>query len=181
MTSTSRFILAILIIGGALLIARLTERPMENQTFSDAPVLREMPNFKVVDLKGQDWVAMEHIQHDAPILIHFWGTWCAPCEEEFPGLIQFIKEIKNRSQLRVVLVAVQDKEVEVRKFLDEKKLDIPLDVDIVIDASGDAQKLFNTVKVPETYLFNSKFQTLRKFIGPQRWEGPEFIDFFKSL
>lgn len=181
MNATHRLILSILVVAGSFFWAWITQRPLENKTFSGAPVLREMPNFKAVNLAGKEWMAQDYIQKNAPILIHFWGTWCAPCEEEFPGLIQMIKDIKVKSQVQVVLIAVKDKEVDVRKFLDEKKFSIPEDVFILLDSTGDVQKMFNTIKVPETYLFSSNFQTLRKFVGPQNWVAPDFIEYFKSI
>ncbi|HEU4595143.1 MAG TPA: TlpA disulfide reductase family protein [Pyrinomonadaceae bacterium] len=42
-----------------------------------------------------------------PLLVNFWATWCAPCREEFPDLVQ-IREQFAADRLDFVLVSLDD-------------------------------------------------------------------------
>ncbi len=42
-----------------------------------------------------------------PLLVNFWATWCVPCREEFPDLVE-IREQYDESRLDFVLVSLDD-------------------------------------------------------------------------
>ena len=57
-----------------------------------------------------------------PLLINFWATWCKPCVEEMPSLIQ---EVKNHEadSLQLILVSLDDKEnypVKLQDFIRDR-------------------------------------------------------------
>src|SRR5436190_20066048 len=54
------------------------------------------------------------------VLVNVWGTWCAPCRAEFPGLMQVARELRPEG-LRVVLVSADFDESlpKAREFLAE--------------------------------------------------------------
>jgi len=39
------------------------------------------------------------------IVMHFWGTWCPPCREEFPEYVQLLKAYKGHPQVRFLTVS----------------------------------------------------------------------------
>lgn len=53
----------------------------------------------------------------AVFILHFWGTWCEACRDEFPSLIAFAKQYPD---LQIAAVAWGDSPAEVQLFL--KKL-----------------------------------------------------------
>ena len=56
-----------------------------------------------------------------PLLVNFWATWCAPCREEFPDLVQ-IRRQYGAERLDFVLVSLDDPsdiETAVPQFLSE--------------------------------------------------------------
>lgn len=61
-----------------------------------------------------------------PLLINFWATWCEPCREEFPDLVQINSEYAGR--IDFVTISLDDlAEInrDVPKFLAEMKAEMP--------------------------------------------------------
>lgn len=61
-------------------------------------------------------------------VLEFWATWCTPCKQNIPHLIEFNKKYKEKG---VQLVALsQDKSVDlVSRFVQDKKISYPVAVD----------------------------------------------------
>ena len=59
-----------------------------------------------------------------PLVLNFWATWCGPCVTEMPLLDRFSKE-RAASGWRVLALAI-DKEEQVRKFVAERSLTLPV-------------------------------------------------------
>ena len=57
---------------------------------------------RLVDLdgKGVDVSTLPPV-----VVLHFWATWCEPCMEEFPRLVQFAKGLDAR---KVAVIAVSE-------------------------------------------------------------------------
>lgn len=61
-----------------------------------------------------------------PLLINFWATWCIPCREEFPDLVEIDKEFKG--EIDFITISLDDlAEInrDVPKFLAEMKASMP--------------------------------------------------------
>ena len=112
-------------------------------------------------------------------LVHFWATWCAPCEVEFPELVELINSMKDRNDLRFAIVSVNDDDKKVKKFLSKFEFKNK-NVVLLKDSENNYQK-FGTYKLPESFLFNSNSQTLRKFEGQQAWSQNTIVNYFNSL
>lgn len=99
------------------------------------------------------------------LFVHFWATWCGPCEAEFPKLEKLVSESKSKN-IKFLFVAVNDKVKDIKKFL---KRFPGLDVQIVIDQDFIHQSHFGTYKLPETFLFDKNGQIIKKFTGAKNW------------
>lgn len=58
------------------------------------------------------------------MLVNFWATWCAPCREEIPLLVDFQERYGSRG-LQVVGVAI-DNRGNVAEFSDQMRINYPL-------------------------------------------------------
>lgn len=146
----------------------------------DVPILKALPSasFQSLEKVVIDTKLLQEKGYKA-IYVHFWGTWCAPCEAEFPSLIKFTKALENDNVV-FLLVAENDEEMKVRKFLKEKAPELPSNVQVVLD-NGQLLPEFGTVKVPETYLFNGKGVALKKYVGSFDWEDSQRIQELNTL
>tara|TARA_B100000767_G_scaffold64989_1_gene61314 strand:+ start:394 stop:909 length:516 start_codon:yes stop_codon:yes gene_type:complete len=92
-------------------------------------------------------------------LINFWASWCSPCREEHPLLIQLSKE-KN---LKLLGVNFKDKKKQAEIFL--KELGNPYDF-LAKDEQGKNSVKFGIYGIPESILVSKDLMILKKFIGP---------------
>lgn len=125
----------------------------------------------------------EFVGKDEFLFVHFWATWCAPCEIEFPELVELIQILKNNPKIKFALVAVNDDLTKVKKFLAKYKLDYQKIQQqlLILEDKGTEFNKFGTYKLPETLLFDSKKSTVRKFTGQQAWSQRHLVDYFNSL
>lgn len=143
-------------------------------SYSQALVLKELPSFTVYTLDNQKVpVNIGAIGAAKGVFIHLWGTWCGPCEQEMPLFLAYADKVKSKG-IKFYLVAVGDEVNNVKKFL-RKFPSIPENVIIALDNDNTVMDLFGTLKVPETFLFNSSGKHVNKFVGPQEWTQESYV------
>ncbi len=108
------------------------------------------------------------------VLLNFWASWCAPCLEELPSLLELHHQMPN---LTILGVSIDDDPTAYSSFLVQHHVDFIT----VRDADESAPKLFHTDMWPETYVIDRKGIIRSKFVGPQNWTSPEMLSFLKSL
>jgi len=74
------------------------------------------------------------------LLVNFWATWCAPCVEEFPDLVNTWRMYRKRPfQLVTVSVNYPDEEKAARAFLESQKSSARNLIPAVMDPSAVVQ------------------------------------------
>ena len=142
--------------------------------FSSA-ILKKVPDVKLENVYTGELVSFKDLKRRKNIFVHFWATWCGPCEVEFPGLMQLTKTAQVSSQNLFVFVAVNDDKKKVKKFLDRFKAKGNPDIYLLIDNEGLTEEKFGVFKLPETFVFNSLTGDVKhKFTGPQEWTSNHF-------
>jgi thiol-disulfide isomerase/thioredoxin len=129
------------------------------------------PSFALND--GTDSVDLSKLRGKV-VVLNFWASWCPPCLEELPTLI----ELQHRMpQIDVIAVSTDEDQAAYRKFLKEHQVDLKT----VRDGSQRVSSLYGTFRYPETYVIDRKGILRRKFIGPQTWTSPEIMDYLARL
>lgn len=179
MGSPVRRLFTILLGTLVLLGYSLYEKSLVEEYFSksDAYVLKVLPKSKVSLLNVPDeQVSVTSYLEDSKttgLYIHFWATWCGPCEKELPEFVKFAETLQS-SGIKFLILAVKDNLKKVNKFV--QKLNVSENVEFGLDNDGSVMKMFGTLRVPETYLFSKNSNLIKKFIGPQGWEEPYFYN-----
>ena len=166
------FIGSIFIISGILI-----RKDIESRYNSvDEYVLKSFPNSLSLEFINKDH-SIDVYSTKRPLFVHFWATWCGPCEAELPEFIKFSNEI---TKANFIIIASKDDLVKVQQFI--KRLG-PLSENVfhVFDETGSLMKAFGTLRLPETYFFDSKLDIVKKFVGPQDWSNQFFLSNFKYL
>jgi len=108
------------------------------------------------------------------IVLNFWATWCAPCVEELPSLLNLQHQLP---QVQVVAISTDTDPATYLSFLQRHRVDVLS----VRDGSDRTNGLYGSFRYPETYVIDKSGIVRRKFIGPQEWTNPEIIDYLKKL
>jgi cytochrome c biogenesis protein CcmG, thiol:disulfide interchange protein DsbE len=110
------------------------------------------------------------------VVLNFWATWCPPCIEEMPSLVQMQQRMKSKG-VTVLAVSVDADGNSYRQFLRDHNVNLLA----VRDADQKSNELYGTFKFPETYIIDRNGVVRRKFIGAVDWTEPEVIDFLGKL
>jgi peroxiredoxin len=110
------------------------------------------------------------------VVLNFWATWCAPCVEEMPSLVQMQKSLKERD-VTVLAVSMDEDESAYRRFIKDHRIDLLT----VRDPDHKSAMLYGTFRYPETYVIDPKGVVRRKFIGAVDWTGGEIVDYLTKL
>ncbi len=108
------------------------------------------------------------------VLLNFWATWCGPCVEETPSLLDLHHDLPG---LAVIAVSIDEDPDAYNRFL----LRHHVDLITVRDPVQKAAQLYHSEMWPETYVIDRQGMIRRKFIGPQDWSSPEIRAYLKSL
>jgi thiol-disulfide isomerase/thioredoxin len=88
------------------------------------------------DLRGQ------------PVVLVFWATWCGPCIESMPELIQLAQELDGRMEL--IAINQQEDPQAVRDFLESRQWKL----NVALDADRSANRIFGVDAIPYTMVLD---------------------------
>jgi cytochrome c biogenesis protein CcmG/thiol:disulfide interchange protein DsbE len=115
-------------------------------------------DFTLKSLDGQE-ISLSQLKGKV-VLLDFWATWCAPCRESIPHLVQLYKNYReNGFELIGMSVDKGDEEV-VRRFV--KSMDIPYP--IVIAPEGVVRN-YRVTSIPTTFLIDKQGRIREKVSG----------------
>jgi cytochrome c biogenesis protein CcmG/thiol:disulfide interchange protein DsbE len=110
------------------------------------------------------------------VVLNFWATWCPPCIEEMPSLVEMQQRMKSKG-VTVIAVSLDVDESNYHRFLRDHGVNLLA----VRDGDGKSNALYGTFKFPETYVIDRNGIMRRKFIGPVDWTMPDVIEYLGKL
>jgi len=133
--------------------------------------------FTLADAKGQ------------VLFLNFWATWCPPCREEMPSMLQLGRELSERypGKFRMVAVSVDEGWDAVRQFFLGR---LPSGVQVVLDPNQQVTKDYycaarrgrcDEFKFPETYIVDGTGKLVAYVVGPRDWNDPAAQRFLEKL
>ena len=108
------------------------------------------------------------------VLLNFWASWCPPCIEEMPGLLQLHHD---RPDIAVLAVSIDEDPGAYTRFIDRHHIDLIT----VRDPNQTAAALYHTEGWPETYIIDRQGYIRHKIVGAPDWSNPEIRSFLKSM
>ena len=113
------------------------------------------------------------------VLIHFWATWCPPCIGEIPDWIELREVLKKDAPIQFIAVSLDTRWEDAHRILpQEPKISGLISL---LDSSGKVPETYGTFNYPETYLLNPELRIITKWVGPQKWNALETLEFFKKI
>jgi cytochrome c biogenesis protein CcmG/thiol:disulfide interchange protein DsbE len=157
-----RLPLPIILITGALLIGLLTllAFQLNNSRQQSLEIGAEIPDFAITTFSG------EHIQKSELagkiILLNFWSSWCASCDEEGAVLEEVWQEVKDSGDIAFLGVNYVDTEKDSIAFLEKYGITFPNGPDL----GSRISRIFKVQGVPETYIIGRDGVLAAIQVGP---------------
>ena len=131
------------------------------------------PDFTVQD--AQNKITLSQYRGQV-VVLNFWATWCPPCIEEMPSLVEMQRRMKAKG-VTVLAVSVDVDEGAYKQFVKDHNVNLVT----ARDPDQKSNSLYGTSKFPETYIIDRNGVMRRKFIGAVDWTAPEITDFLGKL
>ena len=117
------------------------------------------PPFLVRDIDGNVISSAEW--KDKVVLLNFWATWCPPCREEVPELVDLQTRYKDR--LQVIGISMDDPEDVrgVKKFATQEGVNYPIVMasrEIILEYGG-------VPALPTSFVVNTESKVVQKHVG----------------
>ncbi|WP_437979188.1 TlpA disulfide reductase family protein [Sorangium sp. So ce295] len=156
-----------LVQGGAVLTYRAVEEARSQRV--DAPFDTEpLPAAEAPDVEVEKADGSRVRLYDLrgrTVLLHFWATWCGPCEAELPGLLAFAREHQTEGVI-LLAVAVDESWHVVQSFFEGT---VP--PDIVRGVQGDEHKRYGVRTLPDTYFVQPSGKLAFHAAGAREWRS----------
>lgn len=107
-------------------------------------------NFSVELVNGNQFQLDQ--QQGKVVLLNIWATWCAPCREETPELVDLYNKYKDQGFV-ILGVSIDEQGMSVvEPFIEKYKVNYPM----VIDDGTIMDKYGPTMGIPTTYIIDKK-------------------------
>lgn len=138
-------------------------------SFNPSIAIADFPYTKIDGTKGR---LQDHA--GKPVVLHFWATWCPPCIEELPELLD---KAAITPDVSFLIISVDKDQAALRRFLlpYEKQTqgkNVYMLHDPAMKIAVDHMKVS---AFPESFFLNSALYKKRHIKGPVRWVS--FDDF----
>jgi thiol-disulfide isomerase/thioredoxin len=135
---------------GIFLLSHCTEEKKTSRGFA--------PDFTLKAFDGRE-IALSRLRGKV-VLLDFWATWCAPCREYIPHLIQLHKNYRERG-FELVGMNVDRGDIEVvRRYI--KSMDIPYSV---ITTPEEVLRAYRVTGIPVTFLIDKEGKIRERITG----------------
>tara|TARA_A100000164_G_C21899187_1_gene769599 strand:+ start:1049 stop:1567 length:519 start_codon:yes stop_codon:yes gene_type:complete len=120
---------------------------------------KDIPFFETKILNTNDKVNSKEIFiSDKFYLLNVWASWCIPCKDEHP----YLMDLSVQNNIEIIGLNYKDNDKNAKNFL--KKMDNPYKV-IFLDKDGTIAIEWGAYGVPESFLIYNK-RVIKKIIGP---------------
>jgi peroxiredoxin len=144
-------LLASLAIAGIAAVASIT-------------LARPAPEVKFSALSGETFTTSA--LRGKVVLVTFWATYCGPCIQEMPKMVDAHLKFSTRGYDTVAVAVKGDDPARVAQF----KASHALPFKVVLDRSGELAREFGNVRItPTGFLIDKNGKVLRRYVGEPDW------------
>jgi thiol-disulfide isomerase/thioredoxin len=116
------------------------------------------PDFTLKTIDGQE-ITLSELKGKA-VLLDFWATWCGPCRESIPHLIQLYKTYRENGFEVIGISLDKGDAAVVRNFA--KSMDIPYPI---VMATEETARDYRVTSIPTTFFIDKEGKIREKIIG----------------
>jgi len=130
----------------------------DEQVIRFASNAQPMPPFLVDDLNG-DPISSAALRGKV-VIVNFWATWCPPCQEEIPEMMELQKEYQGK--LQIIGVSMDDGPAEpVKQFADKIGMNYP----IVMGSDELSDEYGGIPALPTSFVVDPEGRVVQKHVG----------------
>lgn len=118
----------------------------------------QAPNFVLTDFEGNA-VSLADLR-GRPVIVNFWASWCGPCVDEFPLLLDAAAAHRS-SDLAVVGIVFRDRSEAARDFMTRMGAPWPA----VMDPGDSVATKFGIIGPPDTFFIDRNGVIVGRQIG----------------
>lgn len=164
------------------------ERLLDEPSFSH-PVDVPAPDVAVSTADGKV-VRLSSLRGQV-LLVNFWATWCPPCVQEMPSMLQLGRAVTaaHPGSFKMVAVSGDDSWDAVRAYFERSFGGTPKELLLTRDPDTSAARGFYCaargycpdVKFPETYVVDRSGRVVAMIVGPRDWSDPGFRQWLEFI
>ena len=147
------------LLGAALLAVLFLALGKDPQQIDSPLVGRAAPPFALKAVGTGETIDLQRLR-GRPVVLNFWATWCGPCYQEHPTLVENARLLGANVQF--VGVVFNDSEEKIMTFLRQRGSAYPT----LLDQQGKTAIAYGVGGVPETFFLNRQGTIVAKYTGP---------------
>jgi len=123
---------------------KAAEEEVKNMTVKPG---ERAPGFELTDIYGRRYRLADF--EGKPVVLNVWATWCPPCWDEIPDIVEFARE--HDGEVVVLSISVDDAAADVAAFAEEHAVNYPVLRD---DGEAAGKYIRATGGIPQTYFID---------------------------
>ena len=131
-----------------------------------------LEDFTLPSTEGAPMSIMSEVKKNRITIIDFWASWCAPCRQEMPFMVELYKQYKDKG-LGIVGISLDDNGDAWKQATNQLGIAWPQ----MSDLKGwecEAARMFNVTAIPHTIVVDQSGKILRHGLRGQQLK--EFIE-----
>jgi cytochrome c biogenesis protein CcmG/thiol:disulfide interchange protein DsbE len=137
-----------------------TEESVKVATETGVQAKKAATDFQLLGLDNQSY-SLSEWTGKKPVVINYWASWCGPCKEETPDLIELSKKYGDQVVFYGLNMTMYDDLNDVKDFV--KEFDIPYPV--LLDIDGTVSANYNIQVVPTTVFIDKNGKVADRVLG----------------
>lgn len=139
---------------------------------------QELPGFEATNISGQ---ALKLSQFKGKVVVvNFWASWCGPCVEEVPSLIELLKTFPH--DLVMLAISGDSNQADIDSFMKSfpEMKSLP-NSHVIWDADKKLTQQFQIFRLPESFVLNKDLKLVKKISGSIDWHTADAVTYIKQL
>jgi peroxiredoxin len=140
---------------------------------------RRAPSFELKDLSGKPTTLKQF--EGKVIVLNFWTRTCGPCLEEMPEFAELAKVLREKSDVAVITISIDETPQEAMGTLKSLLKEDPPFLTLLDPDNKVVKGKFGTTLFPETWIIDKNGVIRARFDGAKEWSNPAVVEYVEQL